>query len=275
MSRPDFMDTIGPVGDPYVLGRWHKDRISCQGYVREARARLKAMLRPAPAETKFLVIGRARSGTTLLVRLLNQVPAIRCDGETLHYAVLNPRRFLNDLAAGAGAPAYGCKLLSYQLLEVHPRLTPARFLDELTEDGFKLLHISRSSFHQSISLSVAQTTRQYTRSGGQAVAPTRVTLDVEAFIHQLRWNEALLAYERTLLANRPHIKVDYDSDLHSPDRQQATIDRLCEALGVAQAPVSAPTKRIIAEGYDETIANFAAIERAARAEGVRTAAGLA
>jgi hypothetical protein len=264
MPRPDFLNHVPPVGDPYVLGRWHKDRVHWRGYAREARTRLKAMVARGDTVRKMLILGRARSGTTLLVRLLDQVPGLRCEGEVLHYAVASPRRFLNDLAYVSGTPAYACKLLSYQLLEVHPQLDPERFLDSLAEDGFAFAHIVRSGFHQAISLSTAQSTGQYTRTGAQTVRRTRVRLDVDRFVAQIRWNAALLEFERALMRGRPHVAIDYDRDLTTPERQQSTVDRMCAALDRPTAPVVAPTKRIMQPDYAESIENLNAVLEALR-----------
>mgnify|MGYP000492331937 CR=1 FL=1 len=60
---------IPPVGDPYVLGRWHRDRVSARGYLLEARVALKALVVRGRPE-RFLILARPRSGTTLLYRLL-------------------------------------------------------------------------------------------------------------------------------------------------------------------------------------------------------------
>jgi hypothetical protein len=146
---------IAPVGDPYVLGLWHKDRASWRGYAYEARVAAKALLRQGdPA--KFLMLGRPRSGTTLLYRLLRQVPGLHCDGEVLHHAVLAPRAFLNRLAAIKQARAWGGKLLSYQMFEVQRIRDHAGFLEGLVEDGFLLIHIRRDTYAQCLSLSTAQ-----------------------------------------------------------------------------------------------------------------------
>ncbi len=78
---------IPPVGDPHVPGRWHKDRASARGYLFEARVWAESMVRHRGPK-RFLMVGRPRSGTTLLRRLLNQVAEIHCDCEMLHHAVL-------------------------------------------------------------------------------------------------------------------------------------------------------------------------------------------
>ena len=50
---------IPPVGDPYVLGRWHRDRVSARGYLLEARVALKALVVRGRPE-RFLILARLK-----------------------------------------------------------------------------------------------------------------------------------------------------------------------------------------------------------------------
>lgn len=234
---------IAPVGAPYVLGLWHKDRATLKGYGFEARIFLKSLGRRG-AEKKFLILGRARSGTTLLYRLLNQVPGIRCDAEVLHHAVLAPRAFLNRLARTSEAPVYGAKLISYQIFEVQKIARPERFLAGLVEDGFRLIHLTRNTFDQALSLSVAQGTGRYHLLKGAGGAEERqVTLDLPRFQQQIRWNLAMLDYETQLMARFDHLSVQYESDLACAAAHQPAIDRICAYLGVPPGPVAADLTR--------------------------------
>lgn len=69
----------------------HRDRLKLRRLRLEAKVWAQSFVRhdtPKP----FVIYGRPRSGTTLLVRLLDQVPAIRCDEELLHFFLLNSQR---------------------------------------------------------------------------------------------------------------------------------------------------------------------------------------
>ena len=70
----------------------HPHRLRLGGVLMEAKVWLKSKTRndrPIP----FVIYARPRSGTTLLVNLLNQVQNLRCDGELLHDLVLRPVGF--------------------------------------------------------------------------------------------------------------------------------------------------------------------------------------
>ncbi len=240
--RAHPIHSLPPEGDPYVLGRWHKDRATWKGYAFEARVHAKGFLGRKQLK-KFLMVGRPRSGTTLIARLLNQVPHIHCDGEVLHHAVLAPRAFLNRLASIKPTQAYGAKLITYQMFEVQKIADPLSFFEQLLADGFTLIHLRRGSFAQSLSLSVAQQVQQY-HIGTDGPAPQQqLTLDPQAFVRQVTWNTCMLDYEDLLFSRLPHVQVDYEAHLQDADQHQATVDRICAAIGVESGSVKADLQR--------------------------------
>lgn len=255
---------IPPVGAPYVLGRWHKDRASLRGYAFEARVLAKSLLvRNTPR--RFLMVGRPRSGTTLLRRLLNQVDGLHCDGEMLHHAVLAPHRFLNRLAGIKQAEVYGSKLLTYQIFEVQRIADVPGFFEGLLEDGYTLIHVRRGTFEQSLSLTVAQQGSTYHVPAGEAAQSRRLTIDPGLFARQLRHNHAALAYEDRLFSELPHLRVQYEDDLQAAARHQPAIDRLCAALGIAPGPVKADLSRV---SEHTSVANLDSLRALAAREGL-------
>ena len=135
----------------------HPHRLRLGGVLMEAKVWLKSKTRndrPIP----FVIYARPRSGTTLLVNLLNQVQNLRCDGELLHDLVLRPVGFLHDLAKRSGpeTEAYGVKLLSYQLMEVQKITRPISFFDRISSIGYKVIHLTRATWAQNLSLVKAQ-----------------------------------------------------------------------------------------------------------------------
>lgn len=234
---------IAPVGAPYVLGRWHKDRASLRGYAFEARVLAKSLfVRNAPR--KFLMVGRPRSGTTLLRGLLNQIDGLHCDGEMLHHAVFAPHRFLNRLAGIKSARVYGSKLLTYQIFEVQRIADVPGFFEALVADGYRLIHVRRATFDQSLSLTVAQSGSRYHIRAGEAGERRTLSIAPDLFARQLRHNRAALAYEDRLFSELPHLRVQYEDDLQTAARHQPTVDRLCDALGIASGPVTADLSRV-------------------------------
>ncbi len=220
----------------------HPDRLNPKNLPMEARVFAKSFFRkdsPKP----FVIYGRPRSGTTLLVRLLDQVPDVRCDGELLHYLLIDPVGFLKRLPRRAGPEikAYGVKLISYHLLEVQRIRRPLAFFDEIGAHGYSVIHLTRNTWDQTLSLIKAQSSGVYFSNTKSGLNTLRI--DPDQFLALLRWNENILSYERAVMAHVPHTLVHYDVDLAQADQHQQTIDRLCTALEVHSAPVNATLRR--------------------------------
>lgn len=256
-----------PVDTSYIAGRWHRDRLTWRGVWVEARVLGASLLAPRNRLVKkFLIIGRARSGTTLLTQLLNAHPDVRCDREVLAKSVLAPVAHLERLAAKSPAAAYGAKLLSYQMVQVHRLKDPVGFLRRLEDRGFRFVHLHRESFPQLVSLMAASRHHVYHRTAAHAPAE-RFRPDVEDFLRQLGWTEMLLDYERRCLRDIPHAAVSYEADLLRSERHQATADRLFGWIGVPPAPVAAQVRKLLPEDPRALIENYDALAAAMRARG--------
>ncbi len=229
----------------YVLGRWHPRRLKFRGYVREAKAWAHAMGKPADV-SQFLVFGRPRSGTTVITTLLNKVDDIRCQGELLNAPAFWPRQFITNLAIKNRKPVAGSKLLSYQLLHIQAVKRPYAFMRDFHDHGFKLIHIRRDTFAQSISLQSAQTQKLFHIRDAKAApdAPIEVALDPARFLQTVRWNAAMLDFEERLMSAFPHEVIQYETDLATPEQQQATVDRVCDLMGIPSQKVESGMRRV-------------------------------
>ncbi|MGI3212801.1 hypothetical protein ACROSR_17015 [Roseovarius tibetensis] len=235
---------VPPVGDPYVLGRWHKHRASAKGYVKEALAKARSRLADSVPPAKLLVFGRPRSGTTLLGQLMGQVPDIHDDRECLHHAVLDPLKFLQNRARCCKAKGYVCKFLSYQMFEVQRIQDPLAFFEHLHDVHFHLLHLRRHTYDQALSLSTAQVTSQYFLDPSASYEKRLdIRIEPERFLAQVLWNLEMLSYEDQLMSNFPHLVVQYENDLLNPVAQQKTIDTICTDLGIRCGTVKATLQR--------------------------------
>lgn len=254
---------------PYRFGL-HPDTLAISGYIMELKVLAKALMTPAQDRKKFLIFGRARSGTTLLKSLLDQVDGLICESEMLHNGVVAPRRLLNALARKAPTPAYGCKLLSYQLVDVHRIRTPVRFFRQLHEDGFKLIHIERNTVDQVLSLLTARESRAFTPEEFDRLGQLDGTLhlDPELFRKALTANMAFLDLERKIMAQLPHLHVSYDRDLNDNGTHQATVDRICAFVGVPSSRVETRLRKRREGHRRDRFSNYAKLAGIARAAGL-------
>ncbi|MEM9823740.1 MAG: hypothetical protein AAF985_21830, partial [Bacteroidota bacterium] len=116
---------------------------------------------------KFVIFGQGRTGSTLLVDLLNSHPTIACEQEIFsrRYHLLSgklrwPYRFLQGMEARHAHQTFGFKVKIYQLT-LHQHLDPMDFLDRLEQRGYQIIYLRRDNFleHAISGLSAQQTKR--------------------------------------------------------------------------------------------------------------------
>jgi hypothetical protein len=264
----------------YRFRRWHRDRATLRGIRTEARVWASNLISESnPDVRKFLVICRARSGSTLLTRLLDNHPDVRFGREVLSKRVLFPTQFLHHLASKSPTSVYGAKLLSYQMVQVQKFQDPIKFLKRLQADGFFLIHLRRDTFAQTLSLMMAQSNAMFhkyddTAGGEESGAKKPATdqlglthIDVEDFLRRLEWSQMLLTYEEHCLRDLPHLTLNYEADLQDAEQQQATANRIFKLMKVPPIPVSAALKKILPQDPSAIIANYDALTAAMRARG--------
>lgn len=250
--------TYSPVDTKLIANRWHHHSLTTRGYKMEGKVFLRSKLRPkGKTRKKFIIFGRARSGTTLLGRILNAPSMVRCDGEMLQCGVLRPTSFLNDLARKSPEEVYGAKLLSYQMVQVQRIKDPVDFFQSLEDRGFLFIHLTRKTFAQTLSLTIAQKRSVYHRKEKEK-EQRKIRLDPEDFRKRIEWNEALLEYEAHCMSAFNPIRVSYEEDLATEGKRVKSIEKIFSLLDVPNQNVSTPLQKIlpshpsdILENYDE------------------------
>lgn len=259
---------LPPVDTKYVAGRWHRSRLNHRGFVMEARIFAKSLITPRnEGVRKFLIIGRARSGTTLLTRLLNDHRQVRCEGELLVNNVLNPVGMLDRTALKSDAMAWGAKVLSYQMIQVQRLTRPIDFLQRLEARGFRFVHIKRRTFDTTLSLLVAQKTSAYHSSDAPVRRGAAMHVDPQDFLRRIEWAERLLDFERICLRDLPSYEVDYERDLADVDRRPAAMDALFDWIGVPRLSVSSDLKKMLEKDPRRVIENYDEVAETLRAGG--------
>jgi hypothetical protein len=226
----------------------------------------------AQRKTRFLIFGGGRSGSTLLSRLLDSHPDIRCERELfnpgngylangLFLDVLRfvPYPYIMWRSARAGAQAYGFKLM---LGHVHaPRLA----LNVLALLGWRILHIQRQSLaDQALSELVSLRTGRWQRTRGESAASPRIRLEREDFLNELRRMREGRLIEQRALAGIAHHDVVYERDLADPGSWPETSTAVCRYLGVADRRLTANLVKVYDEPYATIVENYDELIAAAR-----------
>jgi LPS sulfotransferase NodH len=221
-----------------------------------------AYLTGAPlASPRFVLFGRGRSGTSLLISLLDAIPSLHCEDEILHDYVPFPHVHVLGRNARSGGGGYGFKLLSYQVRDVQTALdAPRRFLRTLHhDDGFQVLYLRRTNLLRH-ALSNIRARRDTFHRTGDEDAPSRPALhvDPEHVVDWMRSSEALATYEHELLDGVPHLSLTYEDNLRDPEAHQSTVDTVCAYLGIPSASVETTHQKLAprslragVENYDE------------------------
>jgi LPS sulfotransferase NodH len=186
------------------------------------------------SKANFVVFGSGRSGSTLLVDILNHHPQISCGRELLNRHRLRSkplqnllRRFLPlSLIALHRLKSltvtrkriYGFKLQSTQVDQ------PQRLLQSLQQRGWLIIWLFRRDlFRQIISEQVAHATRRYNSNSSRrpAVEAPQLTIQPAKFSSLARHALRRHQQQRAIMADLPHLTLVYEDDLKQPDDQCA------------------------------------------------------
>lgn len=219
--------------------------------------------RPLPP-TRFILFGRGRSGTTALVSMLDEVPAIRCEGEVLHNYVPFPYRHVLGRSARCTADGYGCKILSYQIREIQsPRGPREDFLRTLHEEyGFDILYLRRMNLLRHALSNIRARRETFHRKKSDAETTGRaMSVDPDHVLDWMKSSEQLADYEETLLEGLPYLSLTYEDNIRNPDDHQRTVDTICEYLDVSSTPVESSYRKVAPPSLREGVANYDELKR--------------
>jgi LPS sulfotransferase NodH len=210
-------------------------------------------------ERRFLILTSGRSGSDLLVSLLDSHPQLMCDGEVLMSRRAFPEQLVRSREALAGlrrARAYGFKLTRDNIL-AQGLEEPATFVRALHERGYRMVLLERRDLLQhAISYARAEQVGyvHHRRADGTGFSATALDpMAVMAFMYVL---EDVAIFCRQALTGIPHVRLVYEDDLGTPERQQAAADRICEAIELPAAPVHSELVRVTPAAPQEQLSNY-------------------
>lgn len=210
-------------------------------------------------ETRFVLFGRGRSGTTALVSMLDDVPAVRCEGEVLHNYVLFPYRHVRGRAARCASETYGCKILSYQIKDIQrPPGQHEDFLRTLHhEHSFQILYLRRTNLlRHALSNIRARRDTFHRKKSDPDDAPRALHVDPDHVMEWMQSSEALHEYEHALLDDVPHLSLTYEEHIRHADDHQSTVDLVCDFLGIESGPVESSYRKVAPSALRDRVANY-------------------
>jgi hypothetical protein len=235
------------------------DRIpeSVKGYAREMYFYASYLVKPKHnPQKKFLVFGLPRSGTTLLVSLLDSHPQVYCEGEILLRKVLNPKTYIRCRAALSKNEVYGFKLLSSHF-RFHQGVDPRRFIADLHQDGYKIINLRRKNIlRATLSLLYAISRGQYHQdSEAKEIERYKMHLSPQALMEKLEWMENYNRLQNEVIKDIPNLSLIYEDSLFTPKQQQATTYKIIDYLGIEKAELNTRMIKIGSRELESFIEN--------------------
>jgi LPS sulfotransferase NodH len=232
-------------------------------YLQEIRTYCRVIGRPQGKQTKkFVVFCRGRSGSNLLVSLLNNCPEVHCDYELLFSRRLFPGFFIRARVLLARSNVYGFKLLSAHLRpNRQPIGNPSDFLRKLDGSGFQFIYLIRENVLRTALSEIYAYKRQIWHHYSDRENPEVVPIQIkgEELVRTLKQCEEDHAFEHELLTEIPHLRIRYETDLENSDAQARTLQRVAEFLNIAPGTPSTPFVRVTPQTVSDFVSNLASL----------------
>jgi LPS sulfotransferase NodH len=211
-------------------------------------------------DRRFVIYCPPRTGSDLLVHLLDTHPRVRCEGEILTPPVRHPFSWFDGRAAATGLrgrSAWGFKLITHHLRWHADQYGDGpEFLERLVDDGFRIICLRRRSWLlQALSL-VHATRTKYHFTVDDDVRFEPMTVDPVQLLYFLYDIEEQDETTVATLGDLPRVELWYEDDLLTTDRQQATLDRLTDELGVERIPATSRVVAVAPPTIEDRVANL-------------------
>lgn len=232
------------------------------GYAYELAQHLRPAPRQAAPERRFVLFARGRSGTTLLLSLLDRHPAAACDGEILRRRARHPRGLIEAREALTTPPVYGFKLLSYQLRSLQTHWPNRRaLLEGLVNDGFRVIYLRRRNLlRHALSGLYAEHRRRWHQTS-EAASHERFSIDRSDLFRWLDGSTQLARFEQRMLEALPHLALTYEDDLEDAAVHARTLHRVTGWLGLDPIDPQTTLQRTTPRRLDAFVDNAAEVRR--------------
>jgi hypothetical protein len=232
------------------------------GYAWEGYTNIIYLLREKKApQKKFVIFTVGRSGSSLLVSLLQSHADIHCDGELLAERLFFPERYIKLREKLSKKDIYGFKLNTYHF-RVHRIVNPPKFVGGLVADGYQIISLQRRNIlRQAISHMYAVHRKKFHHKDvdGQQKQES-MWVDLRLLKDELQLFEYYRVIQDEILRYHSYLCLDYEEDLLDSTKHQVTIDKVSGFLGIPSALVnthySKTTPRDLnsfIENYDEVV----------------------
>jgi hypothetical protein len=217
--------------------------------------------------TKFIILGQGRTGSTLLVELLNQHPDIHCEEEILNknFFILGkkipfPFLYIKGISRKKNRKVFGFKFKLEHIIN-DQNIEPSMFINKLYSNGYKIIYLYRHDVvQQEISSLLAWHNKKYHIYEHEKFEFKPITINKNYFIKRLKQRIAYRKVEYRLLENLKHKSIVYEYSLLNNFEHQKTIDSIFSYLQVNPVEVLAKMKKSNTFKNEEIITNYSEIQ---------------
>ena len=210
-------------------------------------------------KSKFVIFGRGRSGSTVLVSLLNTLNGVYCDGEVYNVNALLPKARLRRACYFSDYQIYGFKLLSYQLFRYSYKYQ-MHFLSYLLNNGFKIIYLKRENLlMHAVSNVRAREFRFHSKDSNENLEK-KITVDLSVLMYWLELSEMRERKEESLVSSIPHLRLKYEENIENPAKHKETSDTVCDFLNISRGEVATQYKKISPLRLEDSIENYQEIK---------------
>lgn len=215
----------------------------------------------------FIVVCRSRSGSTCLLDLLSSHPQILSDPHNFFDYETLPIDFENIKYVNSQKSVFGFKFKS-KLLKNKAKTSENIKLfrteyNDLVKKGVSIFYLQRSNIlERAVSHVVAnQKQRKHNYRQGDLVPREQFKLPPEQILETLKIFEEEAKLDAEVMAEIPHVLINYERDLKNQHCHQATLDRCCRALGLETAIARTNFVKIAPGKFEDYIVNWREIRQ--------------
>ena len=244
----------------FRLRRGFKKRFG--GYLSEASIYAKyPFAQKSNPHTKFIIFCLQRTGSSMLVNLLDSHPMIKCDGEILLDPVLLPKRYVLYRSQSLHTDVFGFKLqphhFTYQKIE-----NPSEFIKWLDHSGYKIIRLTRrNKLRTALSLYFAINSGRFHQSKKTSLqSHPKMIVDPSQLLHWIKWIDFNQEQLERLTSGYPFLEIFYEDHLIDEGHHQDTIDSISDFLDIPHSRVKTHFSKIMPEDISDSIENFSEIK---------------
>ena len=256
-----FKDNL-KIGNLFFVNAYRK----LPNFIREYAVYFLSLFSPlALPSNRFVIFAQGRSGSTLLIDLLNSHPDIFTYGEIFSKNVIrkvkNPVRFASGLMVLNKKPTCGFKVKIYQLTRDQNK-DAGEVLKRFSEQGWKIIFLHRDNYflHAVSDLRSEKLKVWHELRSGEKSTNNKVNISYEEMIEALEFREKNRIDEINALDGIEHFSVSYEDNLENAEKQKAFSIDMLNYLGLSDITLDTKLQKVVKGSLSEVIENYSELE---------------